>query len=244
MREKLVRHRNGIVIFTVLILLVDLLNSGGITEFYTQAVAVVVTLGLVFGFYITLVLKLNKESKTFYSFIDTISVIWIFFFVFYSLISFVLFPARVNGTSMVPNYQNGDTILVWQLNNEYELGDVVFVNVTKERTNYFKDEFFLKRIIGVPGDKVEYIENEVYINGVLLEENYELNISDLYSRDYAFEELCRIKDEYCEDGIPEDYYFVLGDNRTNSTDSRKIGLIHKDDLFGKVIFDVSRLKIW
>ncbi len=244
MRKKLSRHRNGIVIFTILILLVDLINPSGITEFYNQAVVIIVTLGLIFGVFISVILWFKLESKMFYSFIDTISVIWIFFFVFYTLISFVVFPARVNGTSMVPNFENGDVIVVWKLNSDYKLGDVVFVNVTEERTSYYKDEYFLKRIIGVPGDRVEYVENQVYVNGELLVEEYDLNISDLYSKDYSFDELCRIKDEYCEDGIPEDYYFVLGDNRTNSTDSRKIGLVHKDDLFGKVIFDVSRLKLW
>lgn len=240
MRAKLLKHRNRILIYTVLIAVVNALSREGITSFYQPVVDIIVIAGFITAIILTLY---RTDDEKFFGFVDTISVLWSFFFIFYTIISFLLFPARVNGSSMVPNFEDNDIILVWKLQDEFETGDVVFVNVTKERTNYRTDDYFLKRVIGLPGDTV-YIENDtVYINGEELEEEY-LDPFRKDSKDFTFEELCIIKDETCTVSIPSGYYFVLGDNRENSLDSRYIGLIHKDDLFGRVVFDIKRLKVW
>lgn len=240
MQKKLLKHRNRILIYTVLIAIVNAIARGGVTEFYQPIVDLIVIAGLT----VTIILTLVKtESESFYGFIDTFSVIWSFFFVFYTIISFIIFPARVNGSSMMPNFTHSDIIFVWKIGDEFELGDVVFVNVTEERTNYDHDDYFLKRVIGTPGDTVYFENNTLYINGEMVEEEY-IDSSRNRTNDFLFEDICFIKDEKCSGVIPEDYYFVLGDNRDNSQDSRAIGLIYKDDLFGRVIFNMMRFQIW
>lgn len=240
MKDKLLKYRNRILIYSVLISIINVFSTNSITDFYQPVVFGITTAGLLLSLWITHVLKNQKEEEHFYMFVDTISIIWVFFLVFYFLVSFIMFPARVNGTSMTPNFDDNDVIIVWKLKQEFEFGNVVFVNVTDERTNHYMDEYFLKRVIGTPGDKIEHIGNILYINDVPVEEDF----IDTYTQEFTFDEVCFIKDQPCMDVIPNDYYLVLGDNRNNSVDSRMIGLIHKDDLFGKVIFNVMRFETW
>jgi signal peptidase I len=222
------------------VFIVNLFIKGGITDFYQPVVYGITLSGLLLGVIITIVLSKEKETELFYHFVDAISIIWTFFLVFYLLISFIMFPARVNGTSMTPNFDDNNVIIVWKLKDNFDTGDVVFVNVTTERTRHGEDDFFLKRIIGTPGDVVEFRDNVLYINGSIVEEDY----IEAETTDFIFDDICFIKNTSCSGFIPSEYYFVLGDNRNNSVDSRYIGLIHKDDLFGKVIFDVMRFKVW
>lgn len=243
MNSKLEKHRNRILIFSVLIFIVGMINTGGVTSFYQPIVYGVTGLGMLLAVLITIFIETKKDNSKLYFFVDTVSVIWVFFLVFYLMISFVLFPARVNGASMMPNFEHNDVILVWKLKSSYEFSDVVFVNVTKERTNHDMDEYFLKRVIGTPGDSVNYENNALYINDKIVREEF-LNKLLIKTYDFDFDSICTIKEDKCSGVIPDDYYFVLGDNRENSLDSRDIGLIHKDDLFGEVILDMMRLKIW
>ena len=88
----------------------------------------------------------------------------------------------------------------------------------------------IKRVIGLPGDIVSILDNTLYINGEVYVENYldeGLEYDDFELNSLGYET------------IPEDMYFVLGDNREDSLDSREIGLISKDDIIGKV-----SLRIW
>ncbi len=240
MNPKLIKHRNRILFISITIVIISFINIGGIIDFYQQMVFGVAVAGLLLVMVIEMYIRFNLETSLLFKFVDTVSVIWAFFIVFYITISFIMFPARVNGISMNPNFDDDDIILVWKLKSNYKLGDVVFVNVTSERTKSLVDEYFLKRIIGTPGDTVEFIANVLYINGTAVEEEYDTYRTD----DFSFNEVCTIKDERCSGSIPEDYYFIMGDNRPGSFDSRSIGLIHIDDLFGEVIFDLMRLEIW
>ena len=90
----------------------------------------------------------------------------------------------------------------------------------------YNNSKLVKRIIGLPGEYVEYKDNQLYINNEKIE--FEL---DAYTYDFELSEL-----GYKQ--IPEDYYLVLGDNRTNSLDSRRIGLISKEDILGTTTFTI------
>lgn len=149
--------------------------------------------------------------------------------------TFVFSPVIVEGESMLPNLQNGDRLFINKFDKhfgELERFDVVVFKVKK-------DKYYIKRIIGMPGDDVRYENQVLYINGEPIEEPY--IIPHEFQKDFT------IKSLYGYDVIPEDYYFVLGDNRANSNDSRKrfIGLIHEDKILGSanlVVWPLSSIK--
>ena len=140
---------------------------------------------------------------------------------------FVFSPIRVNGTSMVPTLKDGDIMILNEIGyriNGLNRFDIAVANVDGEK--------LIKRVIGLPGENVEYKDNVLYINGEIVGENF----THGDTKDFSLSEL-----KY--DKIPEDYYFLVGDNRGNSKDSRIIGLIHKSKIMGKTnltIFPFSR----
>lgn len=131
---------------------------------------------------------------------------------------FLITPVRVSGPSMKPTLKNGEIVLLEKVDKNYERFDIVVLKSFGER--------LIKRIIGLPGEYVEYKNSKLYINDKEVEEKFISGIS--------FEDFGLIDIKYIE--IPKDMYFVVGDNRNNSTDSRIIGLIKKEDIQGKVIF--------
>ncbi|MGL5152366.1 MAG: signal peptidase I [Clostridium sp.] len=127
------------------------------------------------------------------------------------------FKVEISSNSMMPILEKGDIVLgkLGKEESEYKRGDLII---------FYSDEFnqyLVKRIIGVPDDKIKIEEGQVYINGELIKEKYVKNC-DKYHGEFV---------------IPNDSYFVLGDNRSNSFDSRyfKSKFIHKDNIYGKAI---------
>ena len=94
----------------------------------------------------------------------------------------------------------------------------------------------VKRVIGLPGEHIEYKDNKLYVNGSLvLENNISVETKDFKLEDIGYET------------IPKDMYFVLGDNRTNSNDSREFGLVKKDEIIGKIVmrlYPFSKIKFY
>lgn len=133
-------------------------------------------------------------------------------------------PSQVPANSMAPTLQTGDYILssVWAyVGSEPERGDVVvFVSPVN-------DIVYVKRIIGLPGDRLAMRDHRVYINGQLLDEPYlhpvpALNVPD---RNYG---------DLTETALAEGELFMLGDNRRNSADSRLWGSVPQANLIGRV----------
>jgi signal peptidase I len=160
---------------------------------------------------------------------------FVFFVVLYALINMVVFPARVNGTSMVPTYVSGDLVVFWML-GEAKPFDVVFVNITEERTEHFKDEFMLKRVIGVAGDRVDIQNGQLLLNGVQVVEPYVTSPMMSTSLPCFSAENCRT--------VPQGMVFVMGDNRNSSIDSRSYGLVPEADIIGRVILNVREVWPW
>ena len=133
--------------------------------------------------------------------------------------TFIATPVRVDGSSMDSTLKNGEILILNKLDKSYERFDVVVVEVTIDGHK----SKLVKRIIGLPGENIEYKDNELYINGEILEDEFN-------SRTNNFS----LKDIYNVDSIPNDYYFVMGDNRNYSRDSRDytVGLIKKEDIVG------------
>lgn len=140
-----------------------------------------------------------------------------------SIRMFIISPVRVDGTSMYPTLSNNEFLLLSKYDQSYDRFDIVVLKYNKER--------LVKRIIGLPGETVEYKNNKLYINGKEIEEPFIAVETD----DFNLKQLGY-------DKIPENYYFVVGDNRGASLDSRMIGLINKKDLQGTIKLSISGLK--
>lgn len=171
-----------------------------------------------------------RELKEFIK--DSIGFVLIFITVFFVLLYVVAFEI-VHGTSMSPNYNSSDVVLLSKISyklHDIKIGDVVALTDAD-------GVLYVKRIIAGPGDHIYARNNKIYLNNYILEEEYLENVK---TDDFTFDDVCRIMG--CENGgLPEDRYFVLGDNREDSFDSRfeVFGLVKKENILGKVIF-----KIW
>ena len=144
---------------------------------------------------------------------------------------FFVTPAAVNGASMLPTFEDGDYVLLNKIGpamSGYDRFDII-VFETGEHENY------IKRIIGLPGDHIEYVEDELWINGERIDEPYldeykrQLADGGPLTRDFAVERALG------QSVVPQGHYFVLGDNRRGSLDSRdsKVGFVPSDAIVGK-----------
>ena len=139
---------------------------------------------------------------------------------------YVFTPIKVNGDSMNPNLFDGELMILNEIGyhlNGVERFDIVVIEKNGEK--------IIKRVIGLPGDKVEYKDDKLYINDELVEETF----NHKKTNDFSLSDIE-------VDIIPEGYYFVLGDNRVNSLDSRIIGLISKKEIRGKTNFIIYPFK--
>lgn len=125
-------------------------------------------------------------------------------------------PVLVEGKAMMPAFNNGDRVLMDKNVGELKRGDVITFLYPKDRSKWF-----IKRIIGLPGETVEIREGRTYINGQVLEESY---VDDSYNQSKA---------TFPPRKVPEYQYFVMGDNRDNSSDSRYWGTVDKELIMGK-----------
>lgn len=138
------------------------------------------------------------------------------------LITFVAQRTDVNGTSMVPTLEDGDQLIADKIT--YRFRDPQRFDIIIFPYQYAENTYFIKRIIGLPGETVRIDEQgNIYINGEVLHENY----------GYETMEYAGLAEEEIQLG--DDEYFVLGDNRNVSEDSRypDVGNIHRADIIGR-----------
>ena len=188
---------------------------------------------------------MSSDTKKF-SLWDLFWTIFWFFMLIVVMLKFLFFQhVTVVGKSMFPSYDDGQLLIVNQINKDFARGQVVAVysdpEIARDASYFtrFSARFFLKRVIGLPGESIEILGGNVIIynqenpNGALLEEKYipESTIQTEDDREYYLPKT----------DIPLDSYFVMGDNRSNSTDSRSssLGTIKDYAMFGK-----ETLRIW
>ena len=167
---------------------------------------------------------LLKRLGAFFLDILEVVVFAIAFFLFLYLLVFQ--PHKIKGSSMDPNFKDAEYLLTDKVSYRFGIpkrGDVIVFKAPG-----LDGEEFIKRIIGLPGEKISLQQSKIYINGKVLDETY--ISSDKYTGPGAF------LDEGKQITIPTDNYFVMGDNRPHSSDSRSWGLVPKNDISGKAWF--------
>lgn len=135
---------------------------------------------------------------------------------------FLYTPVTVSGQSMEPTFENNNRIVITKIHTIDRFDMIVFESPQT-------DVDFIKRVIGLPGDVVIMKDDHLFINGEEYEEDYiQANKEKIYEGQ-------RLTENF-EVEVPEGHYYVLGDNRQNSTDSRVIGFIDEKSVVGKVSF--------
>ena len=165
-----------------------------------------------------------------------LSIIWSWiwsFIVAFIIVGGVYFflgrPFTVSGASMYPTLHNGDRMVLSKVGDIHRF-DVVILKAPDENVEY------IKRVIGMPGDTIEMKSGVLYINGKKVEQPFinteALAKQTVFMDDFTLESLTG------ESKVPEGKYFVLGDNRGVSKDSRMIGFIDRSAIEGKAVFTI------
>ena len=176
------------------------------------------------------------EQEEYYSKPSIVSIIWssIWSFSVAVIIVGVVYiflgrPFTVSGASMYPTLHNGDRMILSKI-GEINRFDVVVLKAPDENVEY------IKRVIGMPGDTLEMKQGVLYINGKKIEQPFinteALQKQTVFIDDFTLQTLTG------ETKIPEGKYFVMGDNRGVSKDSRMIGLIDRKAIEGKAVFTI------
>lgn len=135
----------------------------------------------------------------------------------------------VNGKSMEPTLYDGNLMMVNTVTNNISnlhRFDVIVFHATEEND-------YVKRVVGLPGETIEYKDDQLYVNGEYISEDFlqeekENAETEPLTEDFTLLEVTG------EETVPEDQIFVLGDNRGDSLDSRSIGFVPVDEVVGKV----------
>lgn len=157
---------------------------------------------------------------------------WILFIVIvvavsYLVVTFVGQRTQVSGESMETTLSDGDHLIVDKIT--YRFRDPKRYDIVVFPYRYEENTYYIKRIIGLPGETVQIVDGYVYINGVQLDEHYGNAL--IKDPGQAAQPIT----------LGEDEYFVMGDNRNNSQDSRSanVGVVHRDELLGR-----AWIRIW
>lgn len=137
------------------------------------------------------------------------------------IIIFLYQPVKVEGTSMMPSLADQERIFVnkfvYRL-EPIERGDIIVFRYPRDPS-----KSFIKRVIGLAGDHVRIAEGQVFVNGEAIDEDY---VPEIYADTRSYPEIV----------VPPHSYFVLGDHRTMSNDSRDFGAVDSSFIFGKAVF--------
>jgi signal peptidase I len=137
------------------------------------------------------------------------------------IILFLYQPVRVEGTSMLPRLEDHDRLFINKFVyhiSSIERGDVVVFHYPRD-----PEKSYIKRVIALPGDSLRIDQGQVWVNGKALAEMY---VPTMY----------RDSRSYAATVIPDDCFFVMGDHRSISSDSREFGVVERDLIYGKAVF--------
>lgn len=218
-------------------------------------IALVISLILVLSFGLFKSEGLKQYFNTYLQVVDFFYLLNLALFVIQVFFMIGYYPVEVDGPSMMPTLYNGEKLLVQSI-TEPENGDIIVLRIKDPHTGETLE--LVKRVIGIPGDSFYYDEeSNLILNGEKVTEEYLLKDGDFITESnintrtipFNLRDVARIGSDYicgptdeCE--IPSGYYFVMGDNRRVSHDSRSFGLVHKDEILGKIVLKRESFFKW
>lgn len=173
----------------------------------------------------------------------------LFFLILILSRAFIWQPVKVEGHSMDPTLADGERLIVLSTTS-IDRFDIVVAKETEDG----KTKEIVKRVIGMPGDTITYKNDVLYVNGKKVDEDYldeykkafeNDQLQDTYSYNTLFQELAESSDAFTTDSdgnteftvkVPKGQYYLLGDDRIVSKDSREVGTFSKSDIVGEVKF--------
>ncbi|ASS95828.1 signal peptidase I [Peribacillus simplex NBRC 15720 = DSM 1321] len=156
--------------------------------------------------------------------------------------TYIFAPIVVDGESMMPTLQDHERIVLTKFGtniDNIDRFDIVVFHATV-------DKDYIKRVIGLPGDHIEYKDDTLYINGKAYEEPYLDKYKNQMEAGVPLTESFKLEDISGSTTVPEGQLFLMGDNRQNSLDSREIGTISVDEIVGKanlVYWPINEIKL-
>ncbi len=170
----------------------------------------------------------DEQKSLFKEIFDYLISIGVALGVLFLLYTYVGYPFTISGDSMYPTLHDGDKMIMSKLNT-IDRFDIVVVDSPDETEKY------IKRVIGMPGDEISVFQGQLFINNVLVEQPF-------INQDLPIEDKTVDIDDFSLYGltgervVPEGKYFVMGDNRGVSKDSRMIGFISQEHVLGEAVF--------
>lgn len=224
-----------LIVFILMIISLFILDTVSVLSiispksFFILGIILCIYLGVTF--ILSAVFKIKFSGAfwlTYYKIHDMLSFLLLLLISLSFVVMFIVTPTKVIGNSMNDTLDSGDKILVWHLGYEPKRDDVVVIDVVD-------DVLYIKRIVAVEGDNVEYKDSKFYVNDVLIEDDISIS---------QFQKACGIEvgSDITQAVIPKGHSVCFGDNRDESRDSRMIGLIKNDDILGKAIFRIIPFK--
>ncbi|EEJ73073.1 signal peptidase I [Lactobacillus ultunensis DSM 16047] len=179
--------------------------------------------------------KKNDDESIGRFVLDIIIMFAILMGIYYFIFSFFLSNETVSGPSMQPTFENGDRLIAVS-HFTPKRNDIVILKAPDQ-----KGALYIKRVIGTPGDMVTSKNDKLYINGKHIAEPYLNNsyerrdhrLGELYTNNFTLKER-----------VPKDEYFVMGDHRDVSKDSRYFGFVKRSSLIGRVVFRYWPFNQW
>src|SRR5579872_1347635 len=148
------------------------------------------------------------------------------------LIVFIYQPVKVEGTSMLPTLTDQERIFINKFTYKFGLGDIERGDTVVFSYPDDKTKSYIKRVIGLPGDRVRIDSGQVFVNDRALVEDY---VADENKDKVSWPPVVPGQPPY-DQVVPASDYFVLGDHRSSSSDSRSWGYVPRENIYGKAVF--------